>query len=55
MSISLAINIVLTSMSSLAGYRAVVEAASLFPRLLGGQITAAGRIMPAKGVRRRSI
>jgi NAD(P) transhydrogenase subunit alpha len=35
-------------MSNIAGYRAVVEAAQHFGRFFGGQITAAGRIPPAK-------
>ncbi|MBI1729094.1 Re/Si-specific NAD(P)(+) transhydrogenase subunit alpha [Candidatus Acetothermia bacterium] len=38
----------LSSMSNLAGYRAVIEAAHHFGRILGGQITAAGKISPAK-------
>jgi NAD(P) transhydrogenase subunit alpha len=38
----------LSSMSNIAGYRAVVEAAQHFGRFFGGQITAAGRIPPAK-------
>lgn len=38
----------LSSMANIAGYRAVVEAAHVFPRFLGGQVTAAGRIDPAK-------
>jgi NAD(P) transhydrogenase subunit alpha len=38
----------LSSMSNIAGYRAVVEAAQHFGRFFGGQITAAGRIQPAK-------
>ena len=38
----------LSSMSNIAGYRAVVEAAQHYGRFLGGQITAAGRIEPAK-------
>jgi NAD(P) transhydrogenase subunit alpha len=38
----------LSSMSNLAGYRAVIEAAHHFGRILGGQITAAGKIAPAK-------
>ena len=38
----------LSSMANIAGYRAVVEAAHVFPRFLGGQTTAAGRIEPAK-------
>ncbi len=39
---------VLSSMSNISGYRAVVEASSYFGRFLGGQITAAGKINPAK-------
>jgi H+-translocating NAD(P) transhydrogenase subunit alpha len=38
----------LSSMANVAGYRAIVEAAHVFPRFLGGQVTAAGRIDPAK-------
>jgi len=38
----------LSSQANLAGYRAVVESANQFGRLFGGQITAAGRIPPAK-------
>jgi len=38
----------LSSMSNIAGYRAVVEAAQNYGRFLGGQITAAGRIEPAR-------
>ncbi|KAG2488659.1 hypothetical protein HYH03_012821 [Edaphochlamys debaryana] len=38
----------LTSMASVAGYRAVTEACQHFERFLNGQITAAGRIPPAK-------
>jgi H+-translocating NAD(P) transhydrogenase subunit alpha len=38
----------LSSMANVAGYRAVVEAAHYFPRFLGGQITAAGRVDPAR-------
>jgi proton-translocating NAD(P)+ transhydrogenase subunit alpha len=38
----------LSSMSNIAGYRAVVEAAQHYGRFLGGQITAAGKIDPAK-------
>jgi NAD(P) transhydrogenase subunit alpha len=37
----------LSAMANIAGYRAVIEAASLYGRLLGGQITAAGTIRPA--------
>ena len=35
-------------MANIAGYRAVIEASHDFGRFLGGQITAAGRIPPAK-------
>ncbi len=38
----------LSSMANIAGYRAVIEAAHHFGRLLSGQITAAGSIPPAK-------
>jgi NAD(P) transhydrogenase subunit alpha len=38
----------LSAMANIAGYRAVIEAASHFPRFFTGQITAAGRIDPAK-------
>ena len=38
----------LSSMSNIAGYRAVVEAAQSYGRFFGGQITAAGRIEPAR-------
>jgi NAD(P) transhydrogenase subunit alpha len=38
----------LTSMAGVAGYRAVIEAASAFGRFFNGQITAAGKIPPAK-------
>lgn len=38
----------LSSMANIAGYRAVVEAAQCFPRFFTGQITAAGRVPPAK-------
>jgi NAD(P) transhydrogenase subunit alpha len=38
----------LTSMASVSGYRAVIEAANAFDRFLNGQITAAGKIPPAK-------
>ncbi len=38
----------LTSMAGVAGYRAVIEAAHHFGRFLTGQITAAGKIPPAK-------
>jgi len=38
----------LSSMANIAGYRAVVEAAQHFGRFFTGQITAAGKIPPAK-------
>jgi H+-translocating NAD(P) transhydrogenase subunit alpha len=38
----------LTSMAGITGYRAVIEAAHAFGRFLTGQITAAGKIPPAK-------
>jgi len=38
----------LSSMSNIAGYRAVIEAAQHFGRFFGGQITAAGKIDPAR-------
>ncbi|MCC6210771.1 MAG: Re/Si-specific NAD(P)(+) transhydrogenase subunit alpha [Burkholderiales bacterium] len=38
----------LTSMAGIAGYRAVIEAAHHFGRFLTGQITAAGKVPPAK-------
>jgi NAD(P) transhydrogenase subunit alpha len=38
----------LSSMANLAGYRAVIEAANHFGRFFGGQITAAGKVQPAK-------
>lgn len=38
----------LSSMANIAGYKAVVEAANQFGRFFGGQITAAGKIPPAK-------
>ncbi len=37
-----------SSMANVGGYRAVVEAAAHFGRLFGGQVTAAGKIAPAK-------
>lgn len=39
---------VLSSMANIAGYRSVVEAAHHFGRFFTGQITAAGKIPPAK-------
>lgn len=38
----------LSAMANIAGYRAIIEAAAHFPRFFTGQITAAGRIDPAK-------
>ena len=38
----------LTSMAGISGYRAVIEAAHAFGRFLNGQVTAAGKIPPAK-------
>lgn len=38
----------LSAMANIAGYRAIIEAANHFPRFFTGQITAAGRIDPAK-------
>jgi NAD(P) transhydrogenase subunit alpha len=38
----------LTSMAGISGYRAVVEAANAFGRFFNGQVTAAGKIPPAK-------
>ncbi len=38
----------LTSQAGVAGYRAVIEAANVFGRFLNGQITAAGKVPPAK-------
>jgi H+-translocating NAD(P) transhydrogenase subunit alpha len=39
---------VLSSMANIAGYRAVVEAAHRFGRFFTGQVTAAGKVPPAK-------
>ncbi|WP_106814496.1 Re/Si-specific NAD(P)(+) transhydrogenase subunit alpha [Microbacterium timonense] len=39
---------VLSSMANIAGYRAVVEAAHEFGRFFTGQVTAAGKVPPAK-------
>ncbi|RHW23893.1 Re/Si-specific NAD(P)(+) transhydrogenase subunit alpha [Nocardioides immobilis] len=39
---------VLSSMANIAGYRAVVEAANVFGRFFTGQVTAAGKVPPAK-------
>ncbi len=38
----------LSSMANIAGYRSVIEAASQFGRFFSGQITAAGKVDPAK-------
>lgn len=38
----------LSSMANIAGYRAVVEAANHFGRFFTGQVTAAGKVPPAK-------
>lgn len=39
---------VLSSMANIAGYRAVIEGSFHFGRFLNGQITAAGKVEPAK-------
>ncbi len=39
---------VLSSMANIAGYRAVVEAAHTYGRFFTGQVTAAGKVNPAK-------
>ena len=38
----------LSSMANIAGYRAVIESANNFGRFLTGQVTAAGKVPPAK-------
>ncbi len=38
----------LSSMANIAGYKAVLEASNNFGRFFTGQITAAGKIPPAK-------
>ena len=38
----------LSSMANIAGYRAVIEAGSNFGRFFTGQVTAAGKVPPAK-------
>ena len=38
----------LSSQANIAGYRAVVEAANCFGRFFAGQMTAAGKVPPAK-------
>ena len=39
---------VLSSQANIAGYRSVVEAANVFGRFFAGQMTAAGKVPPAK-------
>ncbi len=39
---------VLSSMANISGYRSVIEGANYFGRFLNGQITAAGKVDPAK-------
>ena len=39
---------VLSSQANLSGYRAIVEAAARFGRFFTGQVTAAGKVVPAK-------
>ena len=39
---------VLSSMANIAGYRAVIESANVFGRFFTGQVTAAGKVPPAK-------
>src|SRR6202008_965414 len=39
---------VLSAMANIAGYRAVIEAAHVFGRFFTGQVTAAGKVPPAK-------
>lgn len=38
----------LSSMANIAGYKAVIESANMFGRFFTGQITAAGKVPPAK-------
>jgi len=38
----------LSSQANIAGYRSVIEAAESFPRFFAGQMTAAGKVPPAK-------
>src|SRR5262249_6643904 len=38
----------LSAMATIAGYRAVIEAANRFGRFFTGQVTAAGRVRPAQ-------
>jgi len=39
---------ILSSMANISGYKAVMEAAGALPRFFPGQITAAGKVQPAK-------
>ena len=39
---------VLSALANIAGYRAIIESAHLFGRFFAGQMTAAGRVEPAK-------
>lgn len=39
---------ILSSQANIAGYRSVIEAAQVFPRFFAGQMTAAGKVPPAK-------
>jgi len=39
---------ILSSQANIAGYRAIVEASQEFPRFFAGQMTAAGKVAPAK-------
>ena len=38
----------LSSQANIAGYRSIIEAAEAFPRFFAGQMTAAGKVAPAK-------
>lgn len=38
----------LSSQANIAGYRSIIEAADAFPRFFAGQMTAAGKVPPAK-------
>jgi NAD(P) transhydrogenase len=38
----------LSSQANIAGYRAIIEASQVFPRFFAGQMTAAGKVPPAK-------
>ena len=42
------LDVLSSSMANIAGYRAVVEAAHVFGRFFTGQVTAAGKVPPAK-------